>query len=62
MVKCNIAGPPSSLASASTPGLRDHRPATSAPVVQKLLDAGAIVVAKTNMPEFAIGPGDNNVH
>src|SRR6185295_2871808 len=32
-----------------------HDPAASAAVVQKLLDAGAIAVGKTNMDQFATG-------
>src|SRR5262245_61030591 len=52
VVKDNIhvTGMPST---AGTPGLKDFVPAANAPVVQKLIDAGAIVVAKTNMHELA---------
>lgn len=32
-----------------------YRPATSAPVVQRLVDAGAVVVGKTNLDQFATG-------
>ncbi len=32
---------------------RDHLPDTTAPAVQRLLDAGAIVIGKTNVPELA---------
>lgn len=32
---------------------RDHVPETTAPAVQRLLDAGAIVIGKTNVPELA---------
>ena len=32
---------------------RDHVPDTTAPAVQRLLDAGAIVIGKTNVPELA---------
>ena len=32
-----------------------YRPGTSAPVVQRLVDAGAVVVGKTNMDQFATG-------
>jgi allophanate hydrolase len=32
-----------------------YRPGTSAPVVQRLLDAGALVVGKTNLDQFATG-------
>jgi len=38
---------------ASNPALKGFVPNTSSPVIQALLDAGAIVVAKTNMPEMA---------
>ena len=43
-----------------TPGLRGHRPARNAPVVQKLLDAGAIVFGKANLHELAYGITNNN--
>src|SRR5665213_1891349 len=43
-----------------TPALRDHRPRHNAPVVQKLIDAGAIVLGKTNMHELAFGITSNN--
>lgn len=38
---------------AGSPKFRDHRPTTHAPAVQKLIDAGAIVFGKTNVPLFA---------
>ena len=44
-----------SLSTASMPGLAEWRPATTAPLAQRLIDAGCIVVAKTNMPEAALG-------
>jgi hypothetical protein len=37
VVKANIEGPPGSLVSASTPAMKDFRPATTAPCVEKLL-------------------------
>jgi indoleacetamide hydrolase len=40
---------------AGTPALRRFVPTASAPVAQKLLDAGAIVLGKTNMHELAFG-------
>lgn len=62
LVKANIdaAG---SLTTAGTRALAEHRSATDAPVVARLRDAGAIVVAKTNMPEMALGWwGYNTLH
>lgn len=35
------------------PGLAGHRPKASAPAVQRLVDAGAIVIGKTNVPMYA---------
>jgi Asp-tRNA(Asn)/Glu-tRNA(Gln) amidotransferase A subunit family amidase len=43
-----------------TPGLAANRPRRNAPVVQKLLDAGAIVLGKANMHELAYGVTSNN--
>ena len=43
-----------------TPGLRGSRPARNAPVVQRLLDAGAIVFGKANLHELAYGITNNN--
>ena len=40
---------------AGTPALRDFVPTQNAPTVQKLLDAGAIILGKTNMHELAFG-------
>jgi Asp-tRNA(Asn)/Glu-tRNA(Gln) amidotransferase A subunit family amidase len=45
---------------AGTPGLRGNRPTRNAPVVQKLLDAGAIVFGKANLHELAYGITNNN--
>ena len=42
------------LTSASTAELKDHRPASNAPCWQRLVDAGALCIAKTNMPELAV--------
>jgi mandelamide amidase len=52
LVKLNIdtAG---MLTTAATASLLQHRPTISAPVWQRLEDAGALLVAKTNMPELA---------
>lgn len=54
VVKDNIdvAGLPST---AGTPALTDNIPHQSAPVVQALVEAGAIVLGKTNMHELAFG-------
>ncbi|HVL59304.1 MAG TPA: indoleacetamide hydrolase, partial [Burkholderiaceae bacterium] len=43
-----------------TPGLRENVPARNAPVVQRLLDAGAIAFGKANMHELAYGITNNN--
>src|SRR5579883_2092572 len=43
-----------------TPGLASNRPKRNAPVVQKLLDAGALVLGKANMHELAYGVTNNN--
>ena len=43
-----------------TPGLRGHRPTQNAPVVQRLLDAGAIAFGKANLHELAYGITNNN--
>jgi indoleacetamide hydrolase len=58
-LKDNIdtAGSPTT---AGTPGLADHRPKRDAPIAQKLLAAGAIVVGKSNMHELAFGITNNN--
>ena len=50
----DVAGFPTT---AATPALFDHRPRRTAPVADKLLDAGAIVMGKTNMHELAFSPG-----
>jgi mandelamide amidase len=59
VVKDNIhvAGLPNS---AGTPGLRAFVPARNAPVAEKLIRAGAIVLGKTNMHELAFGITSNN--
>jgi indoleacetamide hydrolase len=43
-----------------TPALRGNRPQENAAAVQKLLDAGAITLGKTNMHEMAFGVTSNN--
>jgi mandelamide amidase len=43
-----------------TPALRDVRPTANAPTLQRLLDAGAIVLGKANMHELAFGTTTTN--
>ena len=45
---------------AGTPGLRNFVPDDNAPVAQALLDAGAVILGKTNMHELAFGITSNN--
>ena len=45
-----------------TPGLRDWTPSANAPVMQTLLDAGAMLAGKANMHELAFGITSNNAH
>jgi Asp-tRNA(Asn)/Glu-tRNA(Gln) amidotransferase A subunit family amidase len=47
--------------SGGTPALQTARPAKNAPSLQKLLDAGAIVIGKTNMHELAFGITSTNL-
>ncbi len=48
----HVAGFPNT---AGTPALTDFRPKTTAPVIQALIDQGAIVVGKAHMHELAFG-------
>jgi mandelamide amidase len=59
VVKDNIhvAGFPNS---AGTLALKDFRPISHAPIVAKLIGAGAIVLGKNNMHELAFGITNNN--
>ena len=43
-----------------TPGLRDWTPPANAPVMQAVLDAGAMLAGKANMHELAFGITSNN--
>jgi mandelamide amidase len=43
-----------------TPALQHFRPASNAEVLQKLLDAGAIILGKANMHELALGITNTN--
>jgi indoleacetamide hydrolase len=49
------------LTSAGTPSLEGFAPQTNAPSVQRLLDAGAIVLGKANMHELALGITSTNL-
>ena len=44
-----------------TAALRNVRPSANAPTLQKLVDAGAIVIAKTNLHELAFGITSTNL-
>ena len=46
--------------SGGTPALKNFQPKTNAPVLQALLDAGAIVLGKANMHELAFGITSTN--
>ncbi|WP_431310375.1 amidase family protein [Limnohabitans lacus] len=43
-----------------TPSLRNHQPKKNAPSLQKLIDAGAIVLGKSNLHEWAFGITNTN--
>jgi indoleacetamide hydrolase len=47
--------------SGGTPALQNARPTANAPSLQKLLDAGAIVIGKTNLHELAFGITSTNL-
>ena len=54
----NTAGLPTT---GGTPALRDVRPAANAPSLQRLIDAGAIVLGKANLHELAFGITSTNL-
>ena len=54
----NLDGTPTT---GGTPALRDARPRNTAPSLQRLLDAGAIVLGKTNLHELAFGITSTNL-
>lgn len=54
----NTSGLPTT---AGTSALRNVRPTANAPSLQKLIDAGAIVLGKTNLHEYAFGITSTNL-
>lgn len=48
------------ISSGGTPALGDWRPKTTAPTAQRLLDSGAMVFAKDNLHELALGSTSHN--
>nr|XP_018914539.1 PREDICTED: uncharacterized protein LOC109042319 [Bemisia tabaci] len=54
----NLAGFPTT---AGTAALQHHRPSTTAPSLEKLIAAGAIVIGKTNLHELSFGVTSTNL-
>ncbi|XP_018914459.2 indoleacetamide hydrolase, partial [Bemisia tabaci] len=54
----NLAGFPTT---AGTAALQHHRPSTTAPSLEKLIAAGAIVIGKTNLHELSLGVTSTNL-
>jgi indoleacetamide hydrolase len=54
----NVAGLPTT---GGTPALANSRPANTAPTAQRLIDAGAIVLGKSNLHELAFGITSTNL-
>jgi Asp-tRNA(Asn)/Glu-tRNA(Gln) amidotransferase A subunit family amidase len=47
---------------AGTPALSGYIPSSNAPIIQALLDEGAIIIGKNNMHELAMGITSSNTH
>ena len=54
----NLAGLPTT---GGTPALRDARPSNTAPSARRLIEAGAVVLGKTNLHELAFGITSTNL-
>lgn len=48
--------------SAGTAALEAYHPTENAPIVERLISAGAVILGKTNMHELAFGATSNNSH
>ena len=60
LIKANIEAA-GTITSAGSEALKNWRPNQDAPLVELLKKAGAIVIAKTNMPEMNIGSEINGI-